>query len=119
MNKIFKVIFNKTTGQFVVVSELSKAKGKASSSTDERIGVSSLVTKLQYQAKAALILGLLGVSSVAYAAEPTYGDSSGTGNSIAIGNGSNASGEANIALGELSSATDISKAKKTDDCYWW
>ncbi|KEZ22976.1 Adhesin yadA precursor [Glaesserella parasuis] len=112
MNKIFKVIFNKTTGQFVVVSELSKAKGKASSSTDERIGVSSLVTKLQYQAKAALILGLLGVSSVAYAAEPTYGDSSGTGNSIAIGNGSNASGEANIALGELSSATDISKAKK-------
>ncbi len=112
MNKIFKVIFNKTTGQFVVVSELSKAKGKASSSTDERVGVSSLVTKLQYQAKAALILGLLGVSSVAYAAEPTYGDSSGTGNSIAIGNGSNASGEANIALGELSSATDISKAKK-------
>ncbi|ATW43121.1 YadA-like family protein [Glaesserella parasuis] len=112
MNKIFKVIFNKTTGQFVVVSELSKAKGKASSSTDERVGVSSLVTKLQYQAKAALILGLLGVSSVAYATEPTYGDSSGTGNSIAIGNGSNASGEANIALGELSSATDISKAKK-------
>lgn len=112
MNKIFKVIFNKTTGQFVVVSELSKAKGKASSSTDERVGVSSLVTKLQHQAKAALILGLLGVSSVAYAAEPTYGDSSGTGNSIAIGNGSNASGEANIALGELSSATDISKAKK-------
>ncbi|MFK5193435.1 YadA-like family protein [Glaesserella parasuis] len=112
MNKIFKVIFNKTTGQFVVVSELSKAKGKASSSTDERVGVSSLVTKLQYQAKAALILGLLGVSSVAYAAAPTYGDNDGIGSPIAIGTGSNASGEANIALGELSSATDISKAKK-------
>ncbi|MFW9315691.1 YadA-like family protein [Glaesserella parasuis] len=112
MNKIFKVIFNKTTGQFVVVSELSKAKGKASSSTDERVGVSSLVTKLQHQAKAALILGLLGVSSVAYAAEPAYGNNDGTGSPIAIGNGSNASGEGNIALGERSSATDTSKAKK-------
>ncbi|MDE4015733.1 YadA-like family protein [Glaesserella parasuis] len=112
MNKIFKVIFNKTTGQFVVVSELSKAKGKASSSTDERVGVSSLVTKLQHQAKAALILGLLGVSSVAYAAEPTYGSNDGTGSPIAIGDGSNASGEANIALGEQSSATDTSRAKK-------
>ncbi|MFW9299553.1 YadA-like family protein [Glaesserella parasuis] len=112
MNKIFKVIFNKTTGQFVVVSELSKAKGKASSSTDERVGVSSLVTKLQYQAKAALILGLLGVSSVAYAAAPTYGDNDGIGSPIAIGTGSNASGEANIALGENSSATDTSKKRK-------
>ncbi|MDG6230646.1 YadA-like family protein [Glaesserella parasuis] len=112
MNKIFKVIFNKTTGQFVVVSELSKAKGKASSSTDKRVGVSSLVTKLQYQAKAALILGLLGVSSVAYAAAPTYGENDGIGSPIAIGTGSNASGEANIALGEKSSATDTSKAKK-------
>ncbi|MDO9796368.1 YadA-like family protein [Glaesserella parasuis] len=112
MNKIFKVIFNKTTGQFVVVSELSKAKGKASSSTDKRVGVSSLVTKLQHQAKAALILGLLGVSSVAYAAAPTYGENDGIGSPIAIGTGSNASGEANIALGEKSSATDTSKAKK-------
>uniref|UniRef100_UPI000A6F79AF ESPR-type extended signal peptide-containing protein n=1 Tax=Glaesserella parasuis TaxID=738 RepID=UPI000A6F79AF len=112
MNKIFKVIFNKTTGQFVVVSELSKAKGKASSSTDERVGVSSLVTKLQYQAKAALILGLLGVSSVAYAAQLTYGDNEGVGSPIAIGASSDASGEANIALGEKSSATDKSKTKK-------
>ncbi|MDO9782044.1 YadA-like family protein [Glaesserella parasuis] len=112
MNKIFKVIFNKTTGQFVVVSELSKAKGKASSSTDERVGVSSLVTKLQHQAKAALILGLLGVSSVAYAAQLTYGDNEGVGSPIAIGASSDASGEANIALGEKSSATDKSKTKK-------
>ncbi|MDO9766490.1 YadA-like family protein [Glaesserella parasuis] len=112
MNKIFKVIFNKTTGQFVVVSELSKAKGKASSSTDKRVGVSSLVIKLQHQAKAALILGLLGVSSVAYAAAPTYGENDGIGSPIAIGTGSNASGEGNIALGEKSSATDTSRAKK-------
>ena len=33
MNKIFKVIFNKKTGTFVAVSELSKSQGKKSSTT--------------------------------------------------------------------------------------
>ena len=33
MNKIFKVVYNKTTGKYEVVSELAKAEGKASSST--------------------------------------------------------------------------------------
>ncbi|QLB15550.1 hypothetical protein A6B39_08830 [Mannheimia granulomatis] len=36
MNKIFKVIFNRTTQKLEVVSELAKSKGKAASSTDER-----------------------------------------------------------------------------------
>ena len=33
MNKIFKVVYNKATGKYEVVSELAKAEGKASSST--------------------------------------------------------------------------------------
>ena len=33
MNKIFKVVYNKATGRYEVVSELAKAEGKASSST--------------------------------------------------------------------------------------
>ena len=31
MNKIFKVVYNKATGRYEVVSELAKAEGKASS----------------------------------------------------------------------------------------
>ncbi|MDY4281732.1 MAG: ESPR domain-containing protein [[Pasteurella] mairii] len=37
MNKIFKVIWNHATQHFVVVSELSKIKGKSASSTDARV----------------------------------------------------------------------------------
>lgn len=33
MNKIFKVVYNKATGRYEVVSELAKTEGKASSST--------------------------------------------------------------------------------------
>ncbi|WP_293730852.1 ESPR-type extended signal peptide-containing protein, partial [uncultured Actinobacillus sp.] len=36
MNKIFKIIFNRTTNRLEVVSELAKSKGKISSSTDQR-----------------------------------------------------------------------------------
>ncbi|VEI74662.1 Haemagglutinin [Mannheimia haemolytica] len=36
MNKIFKVIFNRTTQKMEVVSELARSQGKAASSTDER-----------------------------------------------------------------------------------
>ncbi|MEG9499529.1 YadA-like family protein [Mannheimia indoligenes] len=36
MNKIFKVIFNRTTQKMEVVSELAKSQGKAASSIDER-----------------------------------------------------------------------------------
>lgn len=36
MNKIFKVIWSKTAGRLVVVSELSKSEGKATSQTDQR-----------------------------------------------------------------------------------
>lgn len=105
MNKIFKVIFNLATGKAVVVSELTKAHGKAASSTDERVGVSSLITTLQHQAKVALVLGLLGVSSVATAAitEGTAGSSA-----VAIGSGSSASTKS-VALGEQAIAGGSSK----------
>ena len=105
MNKIFKVIFNRATGKAVVVSELTKAHGKAASSTDERVGVSSLITTLQHQAKVALVLGLLGVSSVATAAitEGTAGSSA-----VAIGSGSSASTKS-VALGEQAIAGGSSK----------
>lgn len=39
MNKIFKVIFSKVTGELTVVSEMAKANGAASSTTDESSSV--------------------------------------------------------------------------------
>ena len=36
MNKIFKIIWNKTTQRLEVVSELAKSQGKAKASTDKR-----------------------------------------------------------------------------------
>lgn len=36
MNKIFKIIWNKTTQRLEVVSELAKSQGKATASTDKR-----------------------------------------------------------------------------------
>lgn len=47
MNKIFKVIFNRTTQKMEVVSELAKSQGKAASSTDERGSISLLVGGLK------------------------------------------------------------------------
>ncbi len=37
MNKIFKVIWNKTTQRLEVVSELARSQGKAASTTDNRV----------------------------------------------------------------------------------
>ncbi|QIM67417.1 hypothetical protein A4G16_08595 [Mannheimia granulomatis] len=43
MNKIFKVIFNRTTQKMEVVSELARSHGKATASTDERGGINLAV----------------------------------------------------------------------------
>ena len=40
MNKVFKVIWNSTLNRLIVVSELTKSKGKASSSSDKRVKLS-------------------------------------------------------------------------------
>ncbi|EXI62393.1 hypothetical protein MHD_08245 [Mannheimia granulomatis] len=47
MNKIFKVIFNRTTQKMEVVSELARSQGKASASTDERGGINLVVTAIK------------------------------------------------------------------------
>ncbi|MDG4952377.1 YadA-like family protein [Actinobacillus equuli] len=123
MNKIFKVIWNHTTQTFVVTSELSKAKGKSSSSTDER----SLPTRnLLNLGTAALVLGTTLGSLDANAAYSAGGGSAtgmqsisiGTGatlygsnpvasalNSTAIGYGALAGDEDAIAIGSISKST--------------
>lgn len=46
MNKIFKVVLNKTTGRLVVVSELVKSVGKSNSLTDKRSSVAGAVLNM-------------------------------------------------------------------------
>ncbi|WGE89406.1 ESPR-type extended signal peptide-containing protein [Actinobacillus arthritidis] len=95
MNKIFKVIWNHATQSMVVVSELTKSKGKSSSTTDERNEPTAGSTLLNLGVgTAATTLGLLGsvLVSDAHAAvgliklEPTLGITSNTGDSTAVAN---------------------------------
>ncbi|AIZ79134.1 YadA-like family protein [Actinobacillus equuli] len=105
MNKIFKVIWNHTTQTFVVTSELSKAKGKSSSSTDER----SLPTRnLLNLGTAALVLGTTLGSLDANAAYSAGGGSVSTRvDAISIGTNSFASGASSTAIGALTRATAL------------
>lgn len=45
MNGIHKVIFNKNTQQFVVVSELAKSAGKVKAVSSDTLDLSSLLQK--------------------------------------------------------------------------
>ncbi len=48
MNKIYKVIFNKSTGTFTAVTEFAKAKGKSSSTTVDQSAETSSYTHKAY-----------------------------------------------------------------------
>ena len=100
MNKIFKVIWNRTTQSLVVTSELAKGQVKSSSDTHGE-SKSSLgkVFKLS-----ALSLLLLDVASSAYAVIPE-GNTYGRPQAIAIGGGSWTDAPGSIVVGAASRAT--------------
>ncbi|WGE51708.1 YadA-like family protein [Actinobacillus equuli subsp. haemolyticus] len=102
MNKIFKVIWNHTTQTFVVTSELSKAKGKSSSSTDERGFPTRNLLNL---GTAALVLGATLGSVDVNAAYTADGGSARGYKSIAIGQGANAPVDYAVAIGGDTKAT--------------
>ncbi|MDE8034048.1 ESPR-type extended signal peptide-containing protein [Actinobacillus equuli subsp. equuli] len=114
MNKIFKVIWNHATQSFVVVSELTKAKGKSASVTDERGSPTASILNLGTVAFGAVVLGGVLTSPDANAAYPAgRGIASGQ-SSIAIGSNSyfsdmapESSGDSSIAVGVSSIAQGI------------
>ena len=66
MNKIYKVIWNKTRGMYMVVSELAKSQSKGSGSVDKR-------RKLTQSAAAlALFFSVVSTGGTAWAADTTY-----------------------------------------------
>ena len=102
MNRTYKVIWSKARHCYVVVSELTKSQHKSSSKSElistnvHRGGV------LGKAAVAAIVAGLLTFGGVAYS--PVLADTAknpaGSGSGVAIGTGSNAPKEENVAIGK-------------------
>ncbi|WP_290438346.1 ESPR-type extended signal peptide-containing protein, partial [Haemophilus quentini] len=64
MNKIFKIIWNKTTQRLEVVSELAKSQGKATVSTDKRSPI-SFTPKFKLSLISSLIIGITSIPVIA------------------------------------------------------
>ena len=104
MNKIFKVVWNRTIGSFVVTSELAKGRVKSSSEGAEGDVRASEEGRLKTLFRlTALSAALLGFSEGAWATIP---EQSATGGAVfAIGNGStSANGTGALAIGNNAQA---------------
>ena len=85
MNKIFKIIWNKTTQRLEVVSELAKSQGKAKASTDKResLNDSSLKGfKLTQGLKPLSLLVAFALAMPSYAATTNFNNSQNNGLNI-------------------------------------
>lgn len=100
MNRAYKVIWSKARHCYVVVSELTKSQHK-SSSKSELISIN--VHQKRYFGKAAvaaIVAGLLTFGGVAYSPVLAADNTAGSGNGVAIGTGSNAPKNENVAIGK-------------------
>ncbi|WNU97110.1 YadA-like family protein [Neisseria sp. DTU_2020_1000833_1_SI_GRL_NUU_006] len=104
MNKIFKVVWNRTIGSFVVTSELAKGRVKSSSEGAEGDVRASEEGRLKTLFRlTALSAALLGFSEVAWAEIPEKPATGGA--TFAIGNGStSANGTGALAIGNNAQA---------------
>ena len=78
MNKIFKIIWNKTTQRLEVVSELAKSQGKATVSTDKRESLNDSSVKrfkLTQGLKPLSLLVAFALAMPSYAAKTTFPNS--------------------------------------------
>lgn len=100
MNRTYKVIWSKARRCYVVVSELAKGQHKSSSKSEH---ISSNVHWRGYLGKAALaavVASLLTFGGLAYSPVMAADNTAGTGNGVAIGNGSKAPKAENVAIGK-------------------
>ena len=72
MNKIFKIVFNKNTGEFNVTSELSKACGQSKSEIKNDIGITSDVVHINKIKKISTIVSLLFLTVASQNAYATF-----------------------------------------------
>ena len=105
MNKIFKVVWNRTIGSFVVTSELAKGRVKSSSEGAEGDVRASEEGRLKTLFRlTALSAALLGFSEGAWAViAPTAAVANGSGGETAV-NGAHANGTGAVAVGAYARA---------------
>ena len=104
MNKIFKIIWNKTTQRLEVVSELAKSQGKAKASTDKResLNDSSLKGfKLTQGLKPLSLLVAFAIAMPSYAAVTNFSNSQNNGLNIW---GSDNSRQGNVGTDQVNAA---------------
>ena len=99
MNKIFRIVWSQATQSWVVVSELTKAHKKQSSSNSQGSAVKFSGNFIKSSAIALTLLS----GNAAYAAVNAQG--TGSGDSVAWGTSSDASGNNAVAVGKESKAT--------------
>ena len=133
MNKVFKIIWNKTTQSFVVTSELAKGAVKASSNSEQRVTsetrLSSLfklsafalsLSAVMMPAQAKVVVGdgnnvptNVGGSSIAVGNAAT--SASGL-SATAIGNGANGRYNNSIVIGESAGTLGTSESSCRTSC---
>lgn len=100
MNRTYKVIWNKAKRCYVVVSEITRNHHKSSSHSEL---VSTNVHRggdLGKAAIAAVVASLLTFGGMAYSPVLAADNTAGTGKGVAIGNGSSAPKDENVAIGK-------------------
>ena len=100
MNRTYKVIWSKARHCYVVVSELTKSQHKSSSKSEL---ISTNVHRegnFGKAAIAAIVAGLLTFGGVAYSPVLAADNTAGSGDGVAIGTGSNAPKNENVAIGK-------------------
>ncbi|WP_118784781.1 YadA-like family protein [Haemophilus haemolyticus] len=93
MNKIFKIIWNKTTQRLEVVSELAKSQGKAAATTDNRVSAGGGVASTK--GKPSFTLTLLALSMLMLSGEVfahDYSDAASKGDTLVWGKANTATG---------------------------
>ena len=102
MNKIFRVIWNKTRNCYIVVSEITKCQHKASTKSERVKANVRWGGDWNHAALAALVASLLTFGGLAYS--PVMADTAvnkaGEGAGVAIGEGSKAPKAENVAIGK-------------------
>lgn len=100
MNRTYKVIWSKARHCYVVVSELTKSQHKSSNKSEL---ISTNIHQKRYFGKAAvaaIVAGLLTFGGVAYSPVLAADNTAGSGAGVAIGTGSNAPKNENVAIGK-------------------
>lgn len=99
MNRTYKVIWSKARRCYVVVSELAKSQHKSSTKSEH---ISSNVHRgyLGKAAAAAVVASLLTFGGLTYLPVMAADNTTGSGDGVAIGTGSNAPKAENVAIGK-------------------